>query len=147
MKELNKIEKFGYITQGLDLTIRARTINNEIICLDVTPEGTTGKSKGEHIELPEEMAKTDRIVDIIHLLKRSKLEIINKKIIITPYNKTNDNAQRDCLIDNCGIDVCTNHTCIPYVGASSTPDVENKCIADGQVIFSQKQETYCPFVL
>lgn len=112
MKELNKVERFGYITQGLDLTVRARTIHNEIICMEVTPEGTSGTCKGEPVDLPVDIKKIDKIVDLVQLLRKSQIELKDGKITIIPFNGTektvNNGKIGDCLgVDGCGLESCT----------------------------------------
>lgn len=69
--ELNKVNRFGYIPQGLDLTLRARTIHNEIICSNVPFEGTSGSHKGEPVKLLEILEKANWIVYLVKLKKNA----------------------------------------------------------------------------
>ena len=134
MNELNKIETFGYITQGLDLTLHARTINNEIICLEVTPEGTNGTCKGVPVELPETIKKINKIIDVIQLLKEPRLELKNDKVIMIPLNKSekgNIDVLKPCALDICAGFGCINHGCIGNIGVDS---------------YSHLTESYCPIV-
>lgn len=144
MKELNKINTFGYITQGLDLTLRARTINNEIICLEVSPEGTTGTYQGEPVELPEILKKADRMIYVIQILKKSKLTLENGIVSITPIDVSlcsGDRGQADCLIDACGIEGCNLKICRPHLAyATNSKEKTNPENADSA-------EIYCPFIL
>lgn len=134
MKELNKVDRFGYITQGLDLTIRARTINNEIICLYVTPEGTLGTCKGETVELPEIIKKIDRIIYLIQILKVSQIILKRGKVTIIPFNKSKAVTKRSPNnSENCGENaiICAGEGCAQEgCGENAIVCAEKGCASD-----------------
>lgn len=125
MRELNRVDRNGYITRGLDLTLRARTVNNEIICLDVTPEGTTGTCKGEPVELPEVFKSADRIVYLVQILKKSQLILKDGKVILVPFDKVRSVMQGSRraapMLGACAADACA---------ANNEHCAGNACAAD-----------------
>ena len=128
MKELTKIERFGYITQGLNLTLHARTINNEIISFDVTPEGTSGTCKGESIDLPEIIKKTDKIIDLIQLLKKSQLKLKDGQITVIPFERSQPSSHDS--VANCFIDTCTAVGCGIDTGCNTRACLAHGCAID-----------------
>lgn len=142
MKELNKVDRNGYITQGLDLTLRARTVNNEIICLDVSPEGTTGTCKGMPVELPEVFKSADRIVYLVQILRKSQLVLEDGKVTLVPFMKARPmmrGARRAapmlgaCAGDACAANAidCAGNVCAAEACAANAVACEgNACAAD-----------------
>lgn len=142
MKELNGVSRNGYITSGLDLTVRARTVKGEIIAFDVEPEGTTASYAGGQLELPPELAKLDRIADLLNTLRFCGLDREENTVKMVnvqkgaPINASNactavaaPCAGFGCAGDACAIytapcggDVCAGNACAMDGGA---------CVAEG----------------
>lgn len=125
MREIMGADINGYITEGLDLTVRARTINDEIIALTVTPDGTGAKMNGAGITLPDEIKNIDRIVDLLDILKNCRIELLDGKTmrLLPMERQVSLRAVRGCNAEgcsgafcisnqpNCAAEACTGATC------------------------------------
>ena len=125
MKEINQVDRNGYITQGLDLTLRARTRKNEIICFSVTPDGTTATCKGSPVVLVEQLREINKIVDLISVLKNVQIDLDGNKVVVIPFQKKSRTLLRGscagagCAADAtaCPTNVCGGYVCGGYAGA------------------------------
>ena len=133
MKELTPVERNGYITSGLDLTVRARTIQGDIVAFTVEPEGTTASLAGKSIEIHPAIASIDKIVDLLALLqncglsfKDNELQIVNPNPMFFNKNLT---AASDCSGDTCAANAspCAGYACAANTCAGNTAP----CAADG----------------
>ncbi|SHO43170.1 hypothetical protein [Anaerocolumna xylanovorans] len=135
MKEIKGADVNGYITGGLDLTVRARTVNDEIIALTVTPDGTNAMFSGVEITLPDEIRHIDRIVDLLDILKNCRVELLDGKALqLLPLERqVGLRAAGGCNSQGCATAACTtnypNCNAEACAGAACSPDV-SPCFAE-----------------
>lgn len=116
MKDIRGVDVNGHVASGLDLTIRARTVKNQVVAFTVTETGTMARCGNSQIILPEEIQGVDKIADLLAILKFSKGDISeDNKLELLPIQSNNLlRAVPPIGKSACSADVCAAVTCADY---------------------------------
>ncbi|MCS3901204.1 hypothetical protein [Methanococcus voltae] len=144
MKNLNEAQIHGYITSGLDLTIRARTPNGQIVSFEVMPNGTTAKYLGNIIEIPKKLVDMKTLKEVLEVLKAHAIVLnsSNSKVHFIQLDKSKNSQlceggecvvsvippleedMGQIMLERAGINN-SNSTCVIQIGRGEmTPKVE-----------------------
>ena len=130
MQDIHGLARNGYILRDMDLRVHARTVDNQIITLDVQPEGTKGYYGNEEVILPHELATTDSVKVLLNRLLYTGIKLQGNQLILVNDQKELK-ASKAVLRDSepCSQDVspCKVNTCPGFLcGANASPCAGNR---------------------
>jgi len=90
MKNINNSNIHGFTDSNLDGSIRARTIDGDIVTFNISDKGIEASVQDQKLAIPVEMSNMTSPTNLVQLLKVYTINVSDGKLKIAPIARTVD---------------------------------------------------------